>query len=141
MAVVTAGHCPPARVYPRIAHYASMAPTYVSVFLERPAIVRPLAEHTAALIGDFGASDRVILDAFSGRAPLTGVLPFDLPSSMRAVENSREDVPFDTTDPYLRAGTGIRRASGVAAQRLNTGPSRSDSRGREERSLAFDSEG
>lgn len=32
--------------------------------------------------------------------------PFDLPSSMRAVEDSREDVPFDTAEPLFRCGHG-----------------------------------
>ncbi|MEV7119353.1 hypothetical protein [Kitasatospora griseola] len=39
-----------------------------------------------------------------GRAGMPGVLPFDLPSSMAAVEAAREDVPFDTADPLFRCG-------------------------------------
>jgi hypothetical protein len=36
-----------------------------------------------------------------------GRLPFDLPSSARAVEDSRSDMPFDTADPLFRFGDGI----------------------------------
>lgn len=93
----------------RLRGYASKAPLYVTVFLERPAIVGPLIDLGATVIGDFGASDQVILDAFTGRKPLTGTLPFDIPSSMAAVEASREDVPFDTAFPRFRAGFGIVR--------------------------------
>ena len=39
-----------------------------------------------------------------------GTLPFDLPSSMAAVEANRPDVPFDTADPLFRFGHGLRYA-------------------------------
>jgi beta-glucosidase len=97
----------------KITDYAKAAPVYLSVFLERPAILTPLLPHAATLIADFGASDQVVLDAFLGVTPLTGRLPFDLPSSMTAVEKSREDVPFDTEAPLFRSGFGIKRAVGV----------------------------
>lgn len=95
----------------RLRDYASRAPLYVTVFLERPAIIGPLFELGATVIGEFGASDRVIVDALTGRTPLTGILPFDIPSSMTAVENSREDVPFDTEAPQFRAGYGLARGA------------------------------
>ena len=93
----------------RLRNYATHAPLYVAVFLERPAILGPLVDLGATVIGDFGASDRVVLDAFAGREPLTGTLPFDIPSSMAAVEASREDVPFDTDAPLFRSGFGVLR--------------------------------
>jgi len=99
------------KIVDRLAAYAQHAPVYVSVFLERPAILTPILEHAAVVVGDFGASDAVVLDALRGRADLTGTLPFDLPSSMEAVEASREDVPFDTADPLFRAGFGLRRVT------------------------------
>ncbi|MEU4426568.1 hypothetical protein AB0F81_38600 [Actinoplanes sp. NPDC024001] len=42
-----------------------------------------------------------------GRSPATGTLPFELPSSMAAVEASREDVPNDTEDPLFPYGHGL----------------------------------
>ena len=87
----------------RVAAYAAHARVYIAVFLERPAIVGPLVEHATVLIGDFGASDQVVLEAFHGKSVLSGTLPFDIPSSMAAVEASREDVPFDTAEPLFRA--------------------------------------
>lgn len=87
--------------------YASIAPLHVVVFLERPAVLAPLVDIAASVVGDFGASDAVVLDALTGRAPFTGTLPFDIPSSMSAVEASREDVPFDTAEPSFRFGHGI----------------------------------
>lgn len=88
--------------------YAEQAPVYISVFMERPAILAPLVETGATVIADFGASDDVVLDALAGREAFTGTLPFDVPSSMTAVEASREDVPFDTANPSYRVGYGIR---------------------------------
>ncbi|WP_248761597.1 glycoside hydrolase family 3 protein [Pseudarthrobacter sp. SSS035] len=97
----------------RLRNYAAQAPLYVSVFLERPAILGPLLELGATVLGEFGASDHVIIKAFTGRTSLTGTLPFDIPSSMEAVEKSREDVPFDTEAPLFRAGFGIARDAGA----------------------------
>jgi beta-glucosidase len=88
--------------------YAAMAPVHIAVFLERPAVLAPLVEIAATVVGDFGASDAVVLDALAGRTPFTGTLPFDIPSSMVAVEASREDVPFDTAGATFRFGHGIR---------------------------------
>ena len=93
----------------RLRTYAAHAPLHVSVFLERPAILGPLVELGATVIGDFGASDAVVIDALTVNAPMRGVLPFDIPSSMGTVENSREDAPFDTDAPLFRAGSGITR--------------------------------
>lgn len=95
----------------KIARYSASAPVYLSVYLERPAVLTPMTDSSTMLIGDFGAADAVVLDAFRGIAPLTGILPFDIPSSMAAVEASREDVPFDTADPLFRHGFGLRTES------------------------------
>lgn len=97
----------------RLRSYAARAPLYASVFLERPAVLGPLLDLGATVVVDFGASDSVVIDALMGRAALTGVLPFDIPSSMEAVEDSREDVPFDTEAPLFRAGFGIARGAVV----------------------------
>ncbi|WP_022892718.1 glycoside hydrolase family 3 protein [Agromyces subbeticus] len=100
-------------VVERMRRYAEHAPVYVSVYLERPAVLTPLLDIAAVVVGDFGASDAVVLDAFTGRAAFSGTLPFDLPSSMAAVEASREDVPFDTADPLFRTGFGLQRTLGL----------------------------
>lgn len=92
----------------RLRSTAAIAPVHVAVFLERPAVLGPLTEIAASVVGDFGASDARVLEALTGRAAFTGTLPFDIPSSMTAVEASREDVPFDTAEPSFRFGHGIR---------------------------------
>ncbi|MFI1988103.1 glycoside hydrolase family 3 protein [Actinoplanes sp. NPDC020271] len=86
---------------------AGTLPTVVDVLLDRPAVLTPLAGKAAALVGTFGVSDEALLDVLFGRAPATGTLPFELPSSMAAVQASREDVPNDTEDPLFPYGHGL----------------------------------
>ncbi|MEY9853140.1 beta-glucosidase [Leifsonia sp. EB41] len=92
---------------------ASRMPVLLFVYLERPAVLTAVAPHAAAIVGHFGASDQVIVDAIAGGNRFGARLPFDLPRSMAAVETSREDVPFDTADPLFRAGDGGIRTRNV----------------------------
>ncbi|AQX80988.1 hypothetical protein BWO91_14350 [Plantibacter flavus] len=101
----------PEEVVDHIRDLSQRSPTIVVVFLERPPVLTALEPYSAALIGEYGASDQVILDALLGRTPFVGALPFDLPRSMTAVEASREDVPFDSADPLYTHGHGLRLAS------------------------------
>jgi beta-glucosidase len=89
---------------------AASVPTVVDVFLDRPAILTPFAGDVAAIVANYGASARALLDVLVGDARPEGSLPFDLPSSMAAVEANRPDVPFDTADPLFRFGRGLRYA-------------------------------
>lgn len=91
----------------RILDLCRIAPTVLVVYLERPAVLTPFLGYAQAVIGEFGATDEVVFDAIFGKAPITGRLPFDLPSSDAAVESSREDVPFDTDLPAFRFGDAI----------------------------------
>lgn len=93
-----------------VAHVREVAanvPTVVDVFLDRPAILTPFADDVAALVANYGANPRAVLDVLFGEATPKGRLPFDLPRSMAAVEANRPDVPFDTEDPLFRFGHGL----------------------------------
>ena len=91
----------------RIVAICRQVPTIVVLFLDRPAIVPEIAEAADALLVEFGACDDAVLDVLLGAAHAHGRLPFDLPSSIKAVAESRSDVPFDTADPLFRFGDGI----------------------------------
>ena len=91
----------------RIVAICRQVPTIVVLFLDRPAVVPEIADAAAALLVEFGARDDAVADVLLGAAHARGRLPFDLPSSMRAVAESRSDVPFDTADPLFRFGDGI----------------------------------
>ncbi|MEU8637757.1 glycoside hydrolase family 3 N-terminal domain-containing protein [Amycolatopsis sp. NPDC048633] len=91
----------------RLEHLTALAatvPTVVDVFLERPAVLPEVAASAAALLGDFGATDDAVLDVVFGRARAEGRLPFELPSSMAAVEAHPEDLPGGTVDPLFPLG-------------------------------------
>ncbi|KAJ5751890.1 glycosyl hydrolase family 3 N terminal domain-containing protein [Penicillium odoratum] len=81
-------------------------PTIVDLYLDRPAVVPEIAAAAAALLVNFGSSDEALLDTIFGVFAPLGKLPFDLPSSMESVRQSREDVPYDTKDPLFRYGDG-----------------------------------
>ncbi|KAF2170536.1 glycoside hydrolase family 3 protein [Zasmidium cellare ATCC 36951] len=82
----------------------------VDIYLDRPAAIPELAEQATALLGSFGSSPEAFLDVVFGvdGAEPKGRLPFDLPRSLQAVEDSKEDVPFDTENPVFRFGDGLR---------------------------------
>jgi beta-glucosidase len=82
-------------------------PTIVDIYLDRPAVIPEIAEHSAALLADFGASDEAVLDVIFGRFRPSGTLPFELPSSMDAVLRRRGDVPRDSDDPLFAFGHGL----------------------------------
>ena len=83
-------------------------PTVVVVTLDRPAILTPLQDKVTALVGEFGASDDAVLDVLTGNARPEGRLPFELPSSMAAVEAQQPDAPHDSEKPLYPIFFGLR---------------------------------
>jgi beta-glucosidase len=79
----------------------------VVIDLDRPAVIPELTAAAAGLIGAFGASDVVVLDLVFGNSAPTGQLPFELPSSLEAVERQRSDVPTDSENPLFPLGFGL----------------------------------
>ncbi len=86
---------------------AATVPTVVVIDLDRPAVIPELTAAVAGLIGAFGASDVVLLDLVFGNSAPTGQLPFELPSSLEAVERQRSDVPTDSENPLFPLGFGL----------------------------------
>jgi len=82
-------------------------PTIVVIYLDRPAVIPEISAAAYALLADFGASDTAVLDVIFGRARPEGKLPFELPSSMEAVRNQKEDVPYDSQNPLYAFGFGL----------------------------------
>lgn len=87
--------------------------TVVDINFNRPAAVPEVVEGAAALFATYGSSTEAFLDVVFGKdgAGPQGKLPFDLPRSNKAVEESLEDLPFDTKDPLYRFGDGLRYKS------------------------------
>jgi len=93
--------------YEAIKTASAKVPTIVAVYLDRPAILTNVRDKAAALLGDFGAGDEAFLDALTGAAPPRGKLPFELPSSMAAVEAQAEDAPHDSKAPLYPIHFGL----------------------------------
>jgi beta-glucosidase len=91
----------------RLQRIMQQVPTVVDIYLERPAVIPEIAADCAALLGNFGAHDRVVLDLIWGRYTPTGKLPFELPSSLEAVERQHPDVPYDSDAPLFAFGYGL----------------------------------
>jgi beta-glucosidase len=95
----------------RILAMMRQVPTIVDIYLDRPAVIPELAQESAALLANFGASDAALLDVIFGRYDRAGVgwakLPFELPSSWEAVLRQKPDVPYDSENPLFRFGHGL----------------------------------
>lgn len=91
----------------RILNILKQVPTIVDIYLERPAVIPEIAEKSAALLANFGASDEAVLDVIFGRFEPQGKLPFELPSSMEAVRKQKADLPHDSENPLFSFGHGL----------------------------------
>ena len=104
--------------YDEFVRVSALVPTIAVVYLDRPAILTPVRARARALLANFGVSDAALLAVLTGRASPQGKLPFELPSSMSAVEGQRSDVPYDSRAPLYPFGFGRRyRATDAAATR------------------------
>ncbi len=91
-----------------ITNTGRVTPTVVIITLDRPAILTQLKGKVRALVAEFGASDGAVLDVLTGRSPPRGHLPFELPSSMEAVEAQQPDTPHDSPQPLYPIFFGLR---------------------------------
>lgn len=91
----------------RIRAICETVPTVVDVYLDRPAILADIVDATAALLVNFGSTDEAFTKVLFGDIAPQGRLPFEIPSSMNAVEKSLPDVPSDTENPTFKLGDGL----------------------------------
>jgi beta-glucosidase len=82
-------------------------PTILDLYLERPAVIPEIADKAAALLANFGAEPDVALEVIFGKHTPHGKLPFELPSSMAAVREQKEDMPYDSENPLYEFGFGL----------------------------------
>jgi beta-glucosidase len=83
-------------------------PTIVTIYLDRPAVIPEVSAAARALIGEYGASDKAVLNVIFGKAKPEGKLPFELPSSMETVRHQKADVPHDSENPLYPYGFGLK---------------------------------
>jgi len=82
-------------------------PTIVDIELERTAVIPDIAANSKGLFATFMITDEVILDAVFGNYKPTGKLPVEMPASMEAVRNQKEDLPYDSENPLYPYGHGL----------------------------------
>ncbi|MCI0523681.1 MAG: glycoside hydrolase family 3 protein, partial [Acidobacteria bacterium] len=99
--------------YEAIKAASAKAPTVVTIYLDRPAILTNVKDKAAALLGNFGVSDAALFDVLTGKASPQGRLPFELPSSMEEVKAQAEDTPHDTKTPLYKFGYGLTYAGRI----------------------------
>jgi beta-glucosidase len=80
----------------------------VALFADRPAVLGPVNDLASAILVNFGVSDSALLDVVTGRLAARGRLPFELPSSMAAVEAQDPARPDDSRNPLYPAGFSLR---------------------------------
>ena len=91
----------------KVRKYASIGNLITVVDLNRPAILEEIDSLSQGLIGVFGVLDETVLDVVFGDFNPSGKLPFDIPSSMKEVEEQKSDVPDDTSNPTFKYGYGL----------------------------------
>jgi beta-glucosidase len=83
-------------------------PTIVDLYIDRPAVIPEISANAKALVANYGASDEALLDVLFGKFKPEGKLPFELPSSMEAVRQQKEDLPHDSKNPLYPFGFGLK---------------------------------
>lgn len=83
-------------------------PTIIDIYLDRPAVFPEINTAAKGVFANYGASDTALLDVIFGIAKPEGKLPFELPSSMEAVKNQKEDAPYDSKNPLYPFGFGLK---------------------------------
>lgn len=90
-----------------ILNLLNTVPTIVDIYLDRPAVIPEISAKAKGLVANYGASDAALLDVLFGKFNPEGRLPFELPSSMEAVKNQKEDLPYDSKNPLYKFGFGL----------------------------------
>jgi beta-glucosidase len=87
-------------------------PTIIVMQFDSPYVIPELATESTALLATFGVSDEALFDVLMGKFNPTGKLPFELPSSMDAVREQLEDLPYDSKAPLFKFGAGLSYSTG-----------------------------
>jgi len=82
-------------------------PTITVLEMQRPPVVPEINAASKAVIADFDCQDDIILELIFGKFNPSGKLPLEIPSSVQAVENQKEDVPYDSENPLYPFGHGL----------------------------------
>jgi beta-glucosidase len=98
-------------------------PVIVAITVSKPMVFSEIEKDASAIVVTFGVQDQALLDILTGAAEPSALLPFQMPSGMKTVEEQKEDVPFDMI-PYTDSeghiydfGFGLNWKGAIADQR------------------------
>ena len=91
----------------RIKSLAKIKPVILVMSLKRPTVFSEIANVSDAIIADFQVQENILLEMIYGNFLPTGKLPFEIPSSIEAVKDQREDLPYDSVNPLFKFGHGL----------------------------------
>ena len=91
-------------------------PTITVLTISRPPVIPEINAKSAAVLADFYCEHEVIFEIIFGRYSPQGKLPIELPSSVEAVNNQKEDMPYDSKDPLYPFGHGLSYTSLLGEQ-------------------------
>ncbi len=94
--------------YAALLKISAKVPVVTTVYLDRPAILGNVAQASRALVANFGVSDQALLDVLTGKQAPEGKLPFELPSSMAAVEAQQSGKAADSPSPLYPLHFGLK---------------------------------
>lgn len=70
-------------------------PVIVSITASRPMVFHEFEKEVEGILLNFGTSEQALLEILSGKVEPSGLLPTQMPASMKVVEQQFEDAPFD----------------------------------------------
>lgn len=70
-------------------------PVIAVLNIDNPTVMTELDEVADVIVGRFACSDAAVLEVLTGKENSTGMLPLQMPASMKEVEQQEEDVPRD----------------------------------------------
>ena len=91
----------------RIKSLAKIKPVILVMSLKRPTVFSEIADVSDAIIADFQVQENILLEMIYGKFSPSGKLPFEIPSSVEAVKDQKEDLPYDSVNPLFKFGHGL----------------------------------
>lgn len=70
-------------------------PVVVVINVSNPMVFSEFEKQVDAIVVNFGVQDQAVMEVVSGKTEPSGLLPFQMPSNMKTVEEQFEDVPRD----------------------------------------------
>lgn len=89
-------------------HAMGDKPVIVVLSMSNPTVMKEVEPLADAILTGFSVQTQAYLDLITGKAEPSGLLPFELPASMEAIEHHCEDKPHDI-EPYTDSDGNVYR--------------------------------